>query len=176
MELTFECPHCRMIDHTDGVESASEALCRHCLKSRPLRPGSFDATGAPLGCPVCGGAHLYLRKDFPQGLGLAIVLSGFAAASAFWYHGSPLTAYLALGVALLADAVLYRWAPGVLGCYGGGGQLRGPGVDRGGRFRPFDASIAERAGRDRARAGSVPAPVAPPSAPEEPQRLASDAP
>ena len=154
MELTFECPECRMIDHTDEVESATQAYCRHCHTGRDLNAGAFDASGGPLDCPLCGG-ELYARKDFPQALGLAIVIAGFAASTAFWYYERPLSAYLVLGSSLLLDMALYRWVPDVVACYRCSSQLRGPGVNPGGRFRSFDLVVGERYRQERSRAAEL---------------------
>ncbi|MDG3005379.1 hypothetical protein [Paludisphaera mucosa] len=151
MELTFECPECKMIDHTDDVEAASQSLCRHCHTARDLRPGAFDASGGPVACPSCGSADLYVRKDFPQSLGLVIVVVGFAASTVFWYYERALSAYGVLGASLLLDLALYRWVPDVLVCYRCGSQLRGPGVNPGRRFRSFDLALGERYRQERLR-------------------------
>jgi hypothetical protein len=155
MELTFECPDCRMIDHTEAVETAGRALCRHCQRERELAPGSFDVEGGLAKCPACGSADLYLRKDFPQALGLAIVVAGFAVSTAFWYDERPLSAYLVLGSSLLLDMILYRWVPDVAVCYRCSSQLRGPGIDPGGRRGAFDLAVGERYRQERLRAEAL---------------------
>ncbi len=155
MELTFECPNCGMIDHVDSVESAPRALCRHCHTSRDLAPGWVEGD-TPARCPVCTSGEMYVRKDFPQEVGLAIVLAGFAAGVIFWYYGMRAPAYAALGAAVLADLAIYRLMPDVLACYRCGGQIRGPGVNRFGRFRPYQSAGAERHRRERALAAKSP--------------------
>ncbi|WP_165248157.1 hypothetical protein [Paludisphaera soli] len=155
MELTFECPHCRMIDHTESVEASGRALCRHCLRERELAPDAFDAEGGLAKCPACGSADLYIRKDFPQALGLAIVTAGFAASTAFWYSERPLSAYLVLGSSLLLDMILYRWVPDVAVCYRCSSQIRGPGIDPGGRRGAFDLAVGERYRQERLRARAL---------------------
>ncbi|WP_165068338.1 hypothetical protein [Paludisphaera rhizosphaerae] len=152
MDLTFECSQCRMIDHVDGVESAPQAFCSHCRTGRDLAPGSFDAVGRPTACPLCASADLYVLKDFPQEIGLAIVLAGFAVSLVVWYYGSRQSAYLALGASVLLDLVFYRLMPDAVVCYRCGSQLRGPGVNRGRRFRWFDPAVANRYRREPSRA------------------------
>ena len=39
---------------------------------------------------------LYIQKDFPTGLGLFIVLVGFAISTVFWYYEMPILTYLVL--------------------------------------------------------------------------------
>jgi hypothetical protein len=149
MELTFECPECRMIDHTDDVESAGHAVCRHCGSSRRLPPEAFDAEGAPCACPMCAGADLYVRKDFSTAVGLAIVITGIAVALLFWYYDRPSPAYLVLGASVLLEIALYRRVPDVVVCYRCLAQLRGPGNNPGGRFRMFDFGLGERCHQER---------------------------
>lgn len=149
MDLTFECPRCRMFDHVDGVESASQATCRHCRTSRDLAPESFDAAGNPAACPLCASADLYVLKDFPQEIGLAIVLAGFAASLVIWYYGNRTSAYLVLAAALLVDLASYRLMPEAVVCYRCESQVRGPGVNRGRWSRPYDPDVAGRYRHER---------------------------
>lgn len=155
MELTFECPECRMIDHTADVESAGHAACRHCGSSRELPAEAFDAAGGLLACPMCGGADLYARKDFSTAVGLAVVITGIAVAMVFWYYERPSPAYLALGASVLLDMALYRRVPDVVACYRCLAQVRGPGNNPGGRYRMFDHWAGERHRREH------PGPAAP---------------
>ncbi|OJW25000.1 MAG: hypothetical protein BGO49_01840 [Planctomycetales bacterium 71-10] len=155
MELTFECPECRMIDHTEDVESAGRAICRHCNSARGLRADAFDASTGLRACPLCGGADLYVRKDFSTAMGLAIVIAGFAVATGFWYYERPSSAYMVLGASVLMDMALYRRVPDVVVCYRCSGQLRGPGINPGGRFRTFDLGVNERYRQERLRAAAL---------------------
>lgn len=149
MELTFECPGCRMIDHTAEVESADRAVCRHCGTAREIKATAFDAEGRPRACPLCEGEDLYVRKDFSTAVGLAIVITGFAVASAFWYYGRSSWAYSVLVASILLDVALHRRVPDVVVCYRCAGQLRGAGVNSKRRFRAFDLGAGERFRRER---------------------------
>ncbi len=144
-----------MIDHTEDVEAAGRALCRHCHRERALAPDAFDSGGGLAKCPACGSTDLYIRKDFPQVMGLAIVTAGFAVSTAFWYDERPLSAYLVLGSSLLLDMVLYRWVPDVAACYRCSSQLRGPGINPDGRRGVFDLAVAERYRQERLRAEAL---------------------
>jgi hypothetical protein len=69
-------------------------------------------------CPQCGCHDLFIRKDFPQKIGLAIVA---AAAIAFLALAAKReTFYLGVWVLVIAaaiDAVLYALVPKVTVCY-----------------------------------------------------------
>jgi hypothetical protein len=149
MELTYECPRCGATGTLPDVEDADEAACA-CGMRRPLHKAA-GAGGELRACPWCATEDLYVQKDFPHGLGLAIVLAGFGLSTVFWYFYRPVAA---LGVLLLTaaiDVVLYYLVPDVTICYRCLGQCRGPGANPGGRFRPFDLAVGERYRQERLR-------------------------
>ena len=151
MELTFECPKCGAVGSVEAVEKSTEAICRGCSEPHTLRPGALE-DGALKTCAWCGSDDLYLQKDFPQGLGLAIVIVGFAISTVFWYYEMPIPAYLVLLASALLDMVLYYWVPDVTICYRCLGQYRGRGASPVGRFQAFDLAIGERYRQERLRA------------------------
>ncbi len=69
-------------------------------------------------CPNCGCRDLFIRKDFPQKLGLAIVVVAavtflvLAASRQKFYLG-----VIVLIVAMLIDAALYWFVPRITVCY-----------------------------------------------------------
>jgi len=69
-------------------------------------------------CPDCGCADLFVRKDFPQKLGLLIVsIAGItflalAASRTHFYLGA-----IVLLVAAAIDALLYAFVPKITVCY-----------------------------------------------------------
>ena len=69
-------------------------------------------------CPSCGCRDLFIRKDFPQKLGLAIVV---VAAVAFLVLAASRQKFylgvIVLIVAMLIDAVLYWFVPRITVCY-----------------------------------------------------------
>jgi len=151
MELTFECPQCGRINHVEDVESSDRPPCRRCGSARELRDGAFDAGGALAGCPCCGADDLYVRKDFPQGLGLVIVIAGCVISTVLWYYERPAAACLVLLAWALTDMALYFRVPDVTICYRCQSQLRGPGSNPDGRLGAFDLTIGERYRQERLR-------------------------
>jgi hypothetical protein len=69
-------------------------------------------------CPNCGCKDLFIRKDFPQKLGLSIVV---IAAVAFLILASSRQHFylgvIVLLIAMLLDAVLYWFVPRITVCY-----------------------------------------------------------
>ena len=69
-------------------------------------------------CPACGCRDLFIRKDFPQKLGLSIVVVAgvtflaLAASRQRFYLGA-----LVLLAAVLLDALLYWFVPKITVCY-----------------------------------------------------------
>src|SRR5438105_3181435 len=116
MELTFECPACHVVGRCSDLEAASEAICTRCHCARELRRDAIDA-GSLRACPLCGTEDLYVQKDFPQGLGLAIVVVGFVISTVFWYQDRPVPALGVLLLSALVDMALFYLVPDVTICY-----------------------------------------------------------
>jgi hypothetical protein len=150
MELTYECSECRTVNDVRGVESRDGVTCRACARTHGLRAEAWDDQGLRA-CPWCATEDLYLQKDFPQGLGLFIVIVGFAISTVFVYYDNPIPAYIVLLASALIDMVLYYRVPDVTICYRCLSQYRGVGAKPEGRFRPFDLAVGERYRQERIR-------------------------
>jgi hypothetical protein len=68
---------------------------------------------------------LYVRKDFPQRLGAAIVLGGFAASCVTWHFYYVTATFGILLASFLADALLYLLVGECLVCYACRSEYRG---------------------------------------------------
>lgn len=101
----------------------------------PLKP--------PINCPACGCRDLFVRKDFPQKVGLAIVLIAgvafiaLAAARTYFYLGA-----LVLLGAVLVDAIIYLFVGQVIVCYRCRAEIRDRPIDP--SIGAFDLSTAEK--------------------------------
>jgi len=94
-------------------------------------------------CPKCGCRDLFVRKDFPQKLGLAIlILAGgsFLVLSA-WRSMFFWGAMVLLGAVIL-DAVLYLVVPRVTVCYKCRGEFREVKVNP--EHHGFELAIGEK--------------------------------
>jgi ABC-type dipeptide/oligopeptide/nickel transport system permease component len=94
-------------------------------------------------CPKCGCRDLFVRKDFPQRLGLAIV---FVAGIAFLVLAARRNQFylgaIVLIVALLIDALGYFLVGLVTVCYRCRGEFRDVPINP--AHGPFELSIAEK--------------------------------
>lgn len=148
--MTFECAGCHTVGNVKRIEPDGRADCRGCGMSRPLRSEAIGDDGL-VACPLCATEDLYVQKDFPQGLGLAIVIAGFVVSTVFWYQDRPVPALLVLLVSALADMALFYLVPDVTICYRCLSQCRGELSNPGGRFKAFDLAVGERYRQERLR-------------------------
>lgn len=100
-------------------------------------------------CVVCGNHELYKKKDFPQWLGMTILI-GAVILSTFtylWYEKWWTWGFL-VGSALI-DGGLYLLVGDVLVCYRCDAQYRGVAANH--AHQPFEISIGERYRQERIR-------------------------
>jgi DNA-directed RNA polymerase subunit RPC12/RpoP len=117
MRLRFACRACEATVATSATVPPVEVACPECGAriSFAAPPGG---PGAPIErCLTCGGPHLFLQKEFPRRLGLAIAILG---AVLFLVLMSLERIYLGFGALLgvaLVDALVYRTAKMMTVCY-----------------------------------------------------------
>jgi hypothetical protein len=116
MNVTFACPRCEQAARVAVADADRSLACPQCRARISFPEGAW--TGGRLSrCLVCPCTELFLRKDFPQKLGIAIVAVGFIASTIAWYYYWIYTAYAALFATALLDVVLYFFVPQALVCY-----------------------------------------------------------
>jgi len=118
----------------DGLPWRLEADTPRALEREALRAERLTDEGGLTGCLACGHPELYTRRDFPRGVGIAIVVVAALLA--------PFTMYASLLIAALLDAVLYAFSRGVVVCYVCGTEHRG--FARRPAHPRYDLGIAER--------------------------------
>jgi len=135
MRITFACPACHATATLDRVEERSTLECTSCGAALPVPAGALD--WRPVGkagratvrrCLVCPSGELFARKDFPQRLGVGIVVVGFAASCVTWGMRLLVPTFAILFATALLDVVLYLFMPECLVCYRCGSRYRGDGV------------------------------------------------
>lgn len=119
---------------SDGTPWRLEASRASELSGHDLRRDRLSEDGGLLGCLACGHPELYTQRDFPRGIGIAVVVLAALLA--------PFTWYLSLVVAAGLDALLYWLAGSLVVCYVCGARHRG--FSREPRHPRFDLGIAER--------------------------------
>ena len=140
MNVTFHCAHCDQTCYVDidpqqcPTGGSQRLICAGCHAETPFqRPA--PAEGQLAGCLICPSAELYVRKDFPQSLGVAIVMAGILISSIFWAYRMPYSTYGVLFATALIDVVLYLTVGNVLQCYRCQTQYRDlPGLENHGGF------------------------------------------
>jgi hypothetical protein len=141
MNVTFRCPHCDTVGDVDLDPAASEIACPHCQAKWPIPPGAM-VEGDLKQCVICPSTELFVRKDFSQSLGVAIVVIGGIVSSIFWFYRMPLWTYGVLFATALIDVVLYFTVGNLLQCYRCQAQYRGiPGLEN---REPFNLETHEK--------------------------------
>jgi hypothetical protein len=105
--------------------------------------------GAIRACAVCSNAELYKKKNFPHGLGLAILTAAcLGSAIPYWLYHQWWTWVILIGSAAV-DGLLYLCVGDVVVCYRCGAHYRRlqPSVEH----KPFELGIAERYRQERLR-------------------------
>ena len=152
VNVTFVCPRCEKPARIDLEAVGDAPTCPHCAMPIAL-PAVAIADGQLERCLVCPSRDIYLRKDFPQRLGVLIVVQGFVASSITWAYSRPIWTYAILFATALVDVVLYLVMPSALVCYHCGAQYRGlPGSDR---YTGFDLETHERHRQQKIRAAEL---------------------
>lgn len=93
-------------------------------------------------CPVCGCRDLYVRKDFHQVTGLAIVLLAAVVAMVLFGMRQVFTAALVLALVVLLDAAIFFFTRRCLVCYRCRSEFRQTPIGR--QHRPWDLAIGEK--------------------------------
>lgn len=157
MQVMYACPHCERTVSNSDVDGRSPLVCPACAAR--IEPPADALSGERLErCLVCPSQDLFVRKDFPQRLGVAIVVVGFVGSSIAWYFYWTATTFGILFATALIDVLLYVGVGNVLMCYRCGAQYRGlPKLDQYGgfeletheRYRQQAARLGERHGTAR---------------------------
>jgi hypothetical protein len=148
MIISWSCPKCENTSHTRWSPADPSLDCSHCEHKIATPQTSSDDTGFEK-CVVCGCDELFIRKDFPQVLGVAIVIIGFAISTVFWAYRMPIAAFAAMFAVAAIDFALYFFVPNALMCYRCHAQYHRP-HDMG-DFGAFELETHERFRQQAAR-------------------------
>src|SRR5262245_8377537 len=84
MNVMFPCPKCDAANRAEISSDAVAIRCKSCGQQLQIPSGAIDAQGRVHRCLACPSTDLFVRKDFPQGLGVAIVTVGLLASCVAW--------------------------------------------------------------------------------------------
>ena len=76
-------------------------------------------------CIACPSTELFVRKNFPQRLGVMIVAIGFGISCVTWYYHMIIATFAVLFLTALLDVVLYLIVGELVECYRCHAQYRG---------------------------------------------------
>lgn len=125
MNVTYACPDCDQTSRVDLTGEEGETIrCPACGRHWQVPSGACDATHVHR-CVVCPSTDLFVRKDFSQRMGVAIVLVGILLSSIAWYLHQIMWTYAILFATALLDVVLYVVIGNVLQCYRCQAEYRG---------------------------------------------------
>jgi ribosomal protein S27E len=124
MNITYSCPECQGIQRVVLANDPTQLACSHCGRKISVPPGALGE-GRITRCLVCPSTDLFARKDFPQRLGVALVVLGFIGSSIAWANYHVLWSFAILFGTALIDLVLYLVMGESLTCYRCHAQYRG---------------------------------------------------
>jgi uncharacterized C2H2 Zn-finger protein len=141
MHVDFRCPRCERTSRVALPADAPTLACPHCGAVIDVPNGALSDDGVKA-CVVCRSNDLFVRKDFPQWLGVLIVVIGFVASSVAWYYHQIEWTFGILFATAAIDVVLYLVMGEALVCYRCGAHYRN--VAGLGRHAGFDLETHER--------------------------------
>jgi hypothetical protein len=148
MTISWNCPKCEQTSHTPWSPSDESLDCFRC-SHRIATPKAAAADSRLDKCVVCGCNELFVRKDFPQRLGVLIVIIGFAISTVFWAYRMPIAAFAAMFAVAAIDFAMYFFVPNALMCYRCHAQYHRPQEMR--NFGAFELETHERYRQQAAR-------------------------
>lgn len=145
MQIRFDCPHegCIAIIEYAPLEQCGEAIrCPRC--HRDVKLSVTDAIRLDQRvdrCAVCDGRELFVRKDFPQRLGLLIVVV-FGVTAIYFFQTSVAIALAVLTAAVVLDLLIYLVIGKVTACYACRAEYRGGKLNS--QHEGFDLAASEK--------------------------------
>jgi len=124
VNVTYACPACEEGVRIHFDASTSELDCPHCGGKITPANDSIDGNRV-MRCLVCPSTDLFVRKDFPQRLGVGLVVVGIVGSSIAWYYSNVFWTFGILFATALVDVLLYMFVGDALMCYRCHAQYRG---------------------------------------------------
>lgn len=143
----WTCPDCGNSATTDAIGSGGRFDCDCGFTQQPHSESICN--GRIEFCPLCKTPDLYVQKDFPERVGIAIVVVGCVLATVAWAYYSPLATFGVLFLFFAIDAALFYTRKDVTVCYRCLIQLRGMADNP--DHRAFDLGIGEKYRQERLR-------------------------
>src|SRR5688572_5747311 len=110
MNVTFACQNCDAASRAEVLFGDTAIQCSHCEQAIAVPEDAFDGQQLEH-CLVCPSRDLFVRKDFPQRLGVGLVGLGIVGSSIAWAYSHLLLTFGTLFATALIDVVLYLIVP-----------------------------------------------------------------
>ena len=153
MNLTFCCPKCDQSSRLEVSQEQTSLDCPNC-QSEIRFPAESWSSGQLHRCIVCPSQDLYVRKDFPQRVGVGLVAIGVIGSSIAWYYQHVFLTFGILFATALIDVLLFFVVGNALMCYRCFAQYRG--LEDMDTHSPFDLETHERYRQAAARQADPP--------------------
>ncbi len=153
MNITYACPTCHEGVRAEFDSKTCELSCPHCNGQIAVKSDAINENRIKR-CLACPSTDLYVRKDFPQRIGVALVGIGIIGSSIAWYHTNLTWTFGILFATALADVLLYTLVGDALMCYRCDAQYRG--VEEMDTHGQFDLETHEKHRQMAARIKSTP--------------------
>lgn len=120
-----------------------DARCHMCAAPAALDiPDDLANLGRVTRCAACSGREFFIRKDFPQKLGLALVVAFGLIATAFYAYERVGLAFATLAALVVIDAGIYLFVGRVTVCYRCRAEYRGVAYNP--DHKGFDLATSEK--------------------------------
>lgn len=144
--VRFLCQEC---DYPGRLELPGQAdwrcpRCDHIANPLVTQPAPVLTS-----CVMCGCDELYKKKDFPHGLGMAILVFACLASTITYYLYDKWWTWTILIGSAAFDGLLYLWVKDVIVCYRCNAHHRG--FDPNASYPPFELTVHEKFRQERLR-------------------------
>lgn len=116
MNVTFACPRCQQPARAEFAAADKSFCCPNCEQELAILADTL-VEGKLRRCLVCPSTDLFVRKDFPQRIGVGIVVVGFAISCFTWANYWLITTFVVLFATAFLDLLLYVTVGDALSCY-----------------------------------------------------------
>ncbi len=148
MRVIYNCPSCQQTNQATVSEVTEKLVCGGCEWTRPL-PTAPQQRTHPTVCLACGCRDLWRRKNFPQQLGVAMVILAAVLSTIAYARHEPIWSLGILMAAAAFDMLLFAFMPDVLVCYRCGARYLK--FDPAGETPHFSLETAERHRQEKIR-------------------------
>lgn len=141
MNVTYSCSRCHQLVRHELDDDTARLDCPQCGHRIDVPANAVEGSHVRR-CVACPSTDLFNRKDFPQRVGVAIVVFGIVASSITWGYGQVIWTFGILFGTALVDVVLYAIVGEALMCYRCHAQYRDAAAIE--THGPFDLETHEK--------------------------------